>query len=109
MTSVALWTDALLAYAYAYDKLIVSQLRLGVELIRPNISSTVFRGWPLVIELYSKFNQVSFGGITGKVQFTSNGERTGFQLDVVHLSETRLIKVGTWTREQGANFTLTPS
>ncbi|CAF4527066.1 unnamed protein product, partial [Rotaria sp. Silwood2] len=57
-TSVALWTDALLAYAYAYDKLIVSQLRLGVELIRPNISCTDGRGWPLAIELYSKFNQL---------------------------------------------------
>ncbi|CAF3059579.1 unnamed protein product, partial [Rotaria sp. Silwood2] len=43
-TSVALSADALLAYAYAYDKLIASQLRLGVELIRPNISCTDGRG-----------------------------------------------------------------
>ncbi|CAF5129079.1 unnamed protein product, partial [Rotaria magnacalcarata] len=46
--------------------------------------------------------------ITGKVKFTSNGERTGFELDVVHLSEAGVTKVGTWTREKGANFTLTP-
>jgi hypothetical protein len=55
---VALWADALLAFAYAYDKLIASQLRLGVELIRPNISCADGRGWPLGIELHSKFNQV---------------------------------------------------
>ncbi len=37
--------------------------------------------------------QISFEGITGKVQFTSRGERTGFELDVVHLTETGLSKV----------------
>ncbi|CAF2895654.1 unnamed protein product [Rotaria sp. Silwood2] len=108
-TSVALWADALLAFAYAYDKLIASQIRLGVELIRPNISCIDGRGWPLGIELHSKFNQISFDGITGKVKFTSNGERTGFELDVVHLSESGISKIGTWSREFGANFTLTPS
>ena len=55
---MALWADALLAFAYAYDKLIASQLHLGVEIARPNISCTYGRGWPLGIELYSKFNQV---------------------------------------------------
>ena len=55
---MALWTDALLAFAYAYDKLIASQLRLGVELTRPNISCTDGRGWSLGIELHSKFHQV---------------------------------------------------
>ncbi|CAF1120253.1 unnamed protein product [Rotaria sordida] len=108
-TSVALWADALLAFAYAYDRLIASQIRLGVEILRPNISCTDGRGWPLGIELHSKFNQISFDGITGKVKFTPNGERTGFQLDVVHLSESGISKVGTWSRDHGANFTLTPS
>ncbi|CAF1512058.1 unnamed protein product [Rotaria sp. Silwood1] len=108
-TSVALWADALLAFAYAYDKLIASQIRLGVELQRPNISCSDGRGWPLGIELHSKFNQISFDGITGKVKFTPNGERTGFELDVVHLSESGISKIGSWSREQGANFTLTPS
>jgi hypothetical protein len=55
---VALWADALLAFAYAYDKLIASQVRLGMEIIRPNISCTEGRGWPLGIELHTKFNQV---------------------------------------------------
>ncbi|CAF0743263.1 unnamed protein product [Adineta steineri] len=106
-TSVALWADAVLAFAYAYDKLIASQLQLGVDLIRPNISCTDGRGWSLGIELHSKFNQISFDGITGKIQFTSNGERTGFELDVVHLSETGISKIGSWSRTKGANFTLT--
>jgi len=108
-TSVALWADALLAFAYAYDKLIASQVRLGVDIIRPNITCSDGRGWPLGIELHSKFNQISFDGITGKVQFTPNGERTGFELDIVHLSETGLIKVGSWSREKGANFSITPA
>ena len=43
------------------------------------------------------------------MQFTPNGERTGFELDVVHLTETGIAKVGTWTREQGANFSITPA
>lgn len=56
---MALWADALLAFAYAYDKLIASQVRLGMEIVRPNVSCTDGRGWPLGIELYTKFNQVS--------------------------------------------------
>ncbi len=55
---MALWADAILAFAYAYDKLIASQVRLGMDLIRPNISCTDGRGWPLGIELHTKFNQV---------------------------------------------------
>lgn len=55
---MALWADALLAFAYAYDKLIASQVRLGVEIMRPNISCNDGRGWPLGIELHSKFSQV---------------------------------------------------
>ncbi|CAF2522856.1 unnamed protein product [Rotaria sp. Silwood2] len=105
-TSVALWVDAVLAFAYAYDKLIKSYSILGSELIRPNISCVDRNGWPLGIELYSKFKEISFDGITGKVEFTSNGERTGFELDIVHLSENGLSKIGVWSREQGANFTL---
>ena len=55
---MALWADALLAFAYAYDKLIASQVRLGMDIVRPNISCTDGRGWPLGIELHTKFNQV---------------------------------------------------
>ncbi|CAF3618281.1 unnamed protein product [Adineta steineri] len=108
-TSAALWTDAILAFAYAYDKLIASRLTLGSEIARPNVSCTDERSWPLGIELHSKFNEISFDGITGKVKFTSNGERTGFDLEIVHLSETGLAKIGVWSREHGANFTLAPS
>ncbi|CAF0837193.1 unnamed protein product [Adineta ricciae] len=106
-TSVALWADAILAFAYAYDKLIASQLTLGVDLIRPNISCSDGRGWPLGIELHSKFNQIAFDGITGRIQFTTNGERTGFELDVVHLAEVGLSKIGSWSRAKGANVTMT--
>jgi hypothetical protein len=56
---VALWSDALLAFAYAYDKLITSHLTTGAELTRPNVSCENVRGWPLGIELHSKFNQVN--------------------------------------------------
>ena len=55
---MALWADAVLAYAYAYDRLIASQLRLGVDIMRPNVSCTDGRGWPLGIELHSKFHEV---------------------------------------------------
>ncbi|CAF0775028.1 unnamed protein product [Rotaria sordida] len=105
-TSVALWVDAVLAFAYAYDQLIKSHSNIGSEMLRPNISCLDRNGWSLGRELYLKFHQVSFEGITGRVQFTSNGERTGFELDVVHLLEKGLSKIGVWSREQGANFTL---
>ncbi|CAF0913490.1 unnamed protein product [Rotaria sordida] len=105
-TSVALWVDAVLAFAYAYDQLIKSHSNIGSEILRPNISCLDRNGWSLGRELYLKFHQVSFEGITGRVQFTSNGERTGFELDVVHLLEKGLSKIGVWSREQGANFTL---
>lgn len=65
---MALWADALLAFAYAYDKLIASQVRLGMEIVRPNVSCTDGRGWPLGIELYTKFNQVSTGYFKAKRQ-----------------------------------------
>jgi len=108
---VALWADALLAYAYAYDKLIHSYVTLGVDLARPNVSCSDSNGWPLGFELHSKFHQVkkrnlrffnfeqnsvlqiSFDGITGRVQFTPFGERTAFELDIVHLKEDGLSKV----------------
>ncbi|UJR26528.1 hypothetical protein I4U23_007851 [Adineta vaga] len=106
-TSVALWTDALLAFAYAYDKLIASRSILGKEIIRPNVSCSDEHSWPLGFDLHSKFQQISFDGITGKVQFTASGERTGFDLDIVHLSEIGLAKIGVWSREYGANYTLT--
>ena len=56
---MALWTDALLAFAYAYDKLIQSRLILGEEIIRPNVSCIDARSWPLGIDLHSKFKQVN--------------------------------------------------
>ncbi len=57
---MALWADALLAFAYAYDKLITSHGKFGSEIIRPNISCADGRGWPLGIELHSKFHQVIY-------------------------------------------------
>lgn len=56
---MALWADALLAFAYAYDKLIASYSNIGAGLTRPNVSCADGRGWPLGIELHSKFNQVN--------------------------------------------------
>jgi hypothetical protein len=57
---VALWADALLAFAYAYDKLIAKHINLGAEVTRPNVSCADGHGWPLGIELHSKFNQVIY-------------------------------------------------
>jgi hypothetical protein len=57
---VALWADALLAFAYAYDKLISSHLSIGADMTRPNVSCAEGRGWPLGIELHTKFNQVMY-------------------------------------------------
>lgn len=57
---MALWVDALLAYAYAYDKFITSHMRIGGEIIRPNISCINEQGWPLGLELHSKFQQVNY-------------------------------------------------
>ena len=37
--------------------------------------------------------QISFDGITGRVEFTESGERTGFQLEIIRLVESGLSKV----------------
>ncbi len=55
---MALWADALLAFAYAYDKLIATHLKLGAEITRPNVSCGDGHGWPLGTQLHSKFHQV---------------------------------------------------
>jgi hypothetical protein len=57
---VALWADALLAFAYAYDRLIASHAKLGSEIMRPNVSCADGRGWTLGIELHSKFHEVIY-------------------------------------------------
>lgn len=61
---MALWADALLAFAYAYDQLIDVYTRLGSEIQRPNVSCADHEGWKLGRELYSKFHRVDlFPGI----------------------------------------------
>ena len=55
---MALWADALLAFAYAYDQLIDAHARLGSDIQRPNVSCADYEGWKLGRELYSKFHRV---------------------------------------------------
>lgn len=57
--SVALWADALVAYAYAYDRLIATHWHRSAEALRPNVSCGDISVWPFGVDLHSKFSQVS--------------------------------------------------
>ncbi|XP_076044322.1 glutamate receptor ionotropic, kainate 2-like [Oratosquilla oratoria] len=50
---------------------------------------------------------VKMPGLTGYIQFDSLGFRTAFTLDIVELAEKGLHKVGTWSLENGINYTRT--
>ncbi|CAF0966604.1 unnamed protein product, partial [Didymodactylos carnosus] len=94
-TQVALWIDALSAFAMAYDKFLSgSKSSIPIDYV-PNPSchpDYPAKGWPKGNELYSKFQIVKFYGLSGSVQFSSYGERTNFELQIVHLSETGLVQ-----------------
>ena len=44
-------------------------------------------------------------GLTGQIAFDSLGFRSDFNLDIIELKKEGLVKVGTWNRSMGANFT----
>ena len=44
-------------------------------------------------------------GLTGHISFDSGGFRSNFTLDIVELKKEGLVKVGTWNKELGSNFT----
>ena len=44
-------------------------------------------------------------GLTGQIGFDSLGFRSDFNLDIIELKKEGLVKVGTWNRSMGANFT----
>ena len=49
--------------------------------------------------------QVELAGLTGHISFDSGGFRSNFTLDIVELKKEGLVKVGTWNKELGSNFT----
>ena len=44
-------------------------------------------------------------GLTGAIKFNQHGLRSNFELEIVEMKKDGLLKVGTWTEENGVNFT----
>ena len=44
-------------------------------------------------------------GLTGVIKFDQHGLRSNFELEIVELKKDGLVKVGTWTEQNGVNFT----
>lgn len=47
-------------------------------------------------------------GLTGEVKFDNRGYRTNFNIDVIELTSSGVVKVGTWDTTRGLNITRPP-
>ncbi len=45
--------------------------------------------------------------MTGEINFDDEGFRTDFQLDLLNKHRDNMLKIGTWTLDQGVNLTMT--
>uniref|UniRef100_A0A1W7RAA1 Glutamate receptor 1 n=1 Tax=Hadrurus spadix TaxID=141984 RepID=A0A1W7RAA1_9SCOR len=70
----------------------------------PSVSCKKRHPWSQGELLVNYMKTVSFKGITGEVNFDSDGYRRNFSLDIVELKPGGLKKIGTWTPIAGVNF-----
>ncbi|XP_071746528.1 glutamate receptor ionotropic, kainate 2 isoform X2 [Lepeophtheirus salmonis] len=61
--------------------------------------------WQHGTSLLNYMKLVEAEGLTGKIQFDSEGFRSNFDLEIIELKKDGLNKVGVWNKETGANFT----
>lgn len=65
-------------------------------------------GWPFGTTLINLVKGMKFDGYTGIVKFDTMGYRSNFGLDVYHLMEDGVFKLGNWTTPNGLNITYVP-
>ena len=60
--------------------------------------------WEHGNSLINYMKMVEMDGLTGRVKFDSEGQRSDFQLEIVELKKPGLEKVGVWSDITGVNF-----
>ncbi|XP_037079302.1 LOW QUALITY PROTEIN: glutamate receptor ionotropic, kainate 2-like [Pollicipes pollicipes] len=97
-TEVALIHDAVLVFARALHQ-------FGRSLHTQSLSCGTERGWSQGSSLLNFMKLVRLPGLSGPVQFDGEGFRTEVTLAITELSKDGLTRVGTWSPDQGANYT----
>ncbi|KAJ8315099.1 hypothetical protein KUTeg_007249 [Tegillarca granosa] len=98
-TDVALMYDAVHLFARALHELLKAK-----DVTTQALSCSKDKKWTDGISLLNYMKTIDFEGLTGRVHY-DNGKRTEFSLDVVELSGTGLLKVGTWDPRNKVNIT----
>ncbi|XP_037081806.1 glutamate receptor ionotropic, kainate 2-like isoform X1 [Pollicipes pollicipes] len=91
-TGAALTYDAVTLLAHAIDEL---QGPLPLETVSLDCGSDAI--WPHGESLINYMKLVKFDGLTGPVEFDTDGLRKSFSLDVIQLQEQDLVKIGSWS------------
>merc|ERR1719397_2008487 len=90
-TTTALIYDSVTAFAIALNKLdTVQQVR------QQRLDCSGEQSWAHGNSLVNYMKMVEFVGLSGKIEFDTQGLRTKFELDLMELQMTGLAKVGAW-------------
>jgi len=90
-TTTALIYDSVTAFAIALNKLdTVQQVR------QQRLDCSGEQSWAHGNSLVNYMKMVEFVGLSGKIEFDTQGLRTKFELDLMELQMTGLAKVGSW-------------
>jgi len=90
-TTTALIYDSVTAFAIALNKLdTVQQVR------QDRLDCSGEQSWAHGNSLVNYMKMVEFVGLSGKIEFDTQGLRTKFELDLMELQMTGLAKVGAW-------------
>lgn len=102
-TETALMYDAVILFAKG-----LHQVAGARDINTMSLSCTKQNTWTHGNSLLNYMKTVVFDGLSGKIMFDSNGERSDFSVNVLKLKETGLTKIGTWTTKYGVNMTESP-
>lgn len=98
-TETAMVYDAVLLFAKALSHLDAEQ-----DVQPEPLSCEGDSFWQQGSSLVDQLKQTEMEGLSGRIQFDSQGFRSNFQLDIIELRKEGLIQVGSWESLTGANF-----
>ena len=99
-TTTALVYDAVHIFALALHELSnVQDINIG------QLDCSGQTSWAHGSSLINYMKLVQFNGLSGMIQFDSQGIRTNFNLDVMELQSTGLEPIGTWNQQTDLNLT----
>ncbi|CAL4122174.1 unnamed protein product, partial [Meganyctiphanes norvegica] len=101
-TETALMYDAVNLFVMA-----IQQLDNSTDLQITELLCEGNDAWVHGNSLINFMKMVKTRGLTGYIEFDALGFRTDFTVDIVELGQNGLVKVGTWNRKKGANYTRT--